>query len=184
MQKQVIKPDLRLTERIPDVAMLRTHDKINWEPDFEHREPRHFEPDNCQKRTVIVFDWNDTLCPTSISALEDLRTTLRGPLPLVAQPCLQETARAVFKKLLIAALHCSTMVVIVTNASEGLGSVFVRGLYVCLVTGAQVMRDRVRQSSSGAARPHAPTGLETEDIQRNSFLPSLGRFVDKGVKHG
>ena len=70
--------------------------------------------DTCPKRTAIVWDWDDTLCPTSVV----LGIAPRGPPPLSAQPCLRETTR-VAMNLLIAALQHSTTVVIATNAGEG-----------------------------------------------------------------
>jgi len=73
------------------------------------------DADNCPEQTVIVLDWDDTLCPTS--AMRDLGFTPYGARP-VAQPRLREHSHAVVE-LLLAASKLSDKVVIVTNAQEG-----------------------------------------------------------------
>jgi len=40
--------------------VLETH-KIYAVPEIEFRKPWHFERDNCPKRAVILFDWEETL---------------------------------------------------------------------------------------------------------------------------
>ena len=74
--------------------------------------PQHFEPDTCPKRTVNVFDWDDTLCPASATRCLGI-TPLEPPL-LSAQTCLRELVLAAMN-LLMAALLYSSKMVIVTN---------------------------------------------------------------------
>ena len=67
---------------------------------------KRFETDTCLEQTVIVFDWDDTLCPTF--AMTDLGITPQEPPLMSVQPRLLELARA--------AIDLQTKV---TNAGEG-----------------------------------------------------------------
>ena len=124
--QQGVKPVIQVRARVVEVPQVTLKEEIVDQPVVEFIElikkvsrkvlhqslPQHFESDTCPKRTVIMFDWDDTLCPTST-----IRTSRTSLLCLLC-PCLREIARAAIN-LLIAALQFSTEVLIVTNISEG-----------------------------------------------------------------